>query len=76
MKLKECRELGNHLGLYTDSECLANVELHCLNLFAYSEMTQELAELKNDCIAQGVDYDGLLKQASDDFRKKIEGAKK
>ena len=45
MKLKECIDLGLECGLYSIEECLDNIEIHCMNLFSYSEIERELGEL-------------------------------
>ena len=74
MTLKQAREIGKECGLETDMECLANIELHCTMFFRYEDMEKELTELRNDCIAQGVDYDKLLMDFDNRFVEKIEQA--
>ena len=60
MKLKIAREIGNGCGLETDAECIANIDIHCMNLFAYGDIDKELKELALDCIANGLDYDKIM----------------
>jgi len=76
MTLKQAREIGKECGLESDMEYLANIELHCTMLFRYEDMERELNELRDDCIAQGVDYDKLLTEFNNRFVEKIEQATK
>ena len=65
MKLKQARELGEACGLTTDAECIVNAELHSLSLFSYLEIGAEMKELRDDTIAQGIDYDTIVKNHYD-----------
>lgn len=50
MKLKDCLELAKDRELETVGEALYNVNLHSGNLFAYSEIHNELTELQQEFI--------------------------
>jgi hypothetical protein len=50
MKLKNCLELGKDCGLSTLAECCDNVVVHSTQLFVYSKLEKELAELYEDLI--------------------------
>jgi hypothetical protein len=45
MKLKNCLKLGKECGLSTLGECLSNIGLHSSQMFIYTKMGEELAEL-------------------------------
>ena len=57
MKLYEALEAGKVCGLLTWEESIRNIVCHSTMLFAYSEIANELAELKADCGRLGYDYD-------------------
>ena len=44
----DAKKLGESCGLETDEECLANIEIHAMNLFEYSKIATELEELWKD----------------------------
>lgn len=56
MKLKEARKIGAKCDLETDAECVNNISIHALNLFAYGEIGPELLELKTDAKASRVKF--------------------
>ena len=62
MKLSKARELGEACGLTTDAMCIVNVEIHATSLFTYVEMGAELMELREDAIANGLDYDKIVRE--------------
>ncbi len=71
MALEEARLMGKECGLVTDEECFLNVEIHCMSLFSYDDVDKELAELRADCIKNGIDCDGAIKKWNDNFNKQI-----
>lgn len=46
MTLKAALDIGIGCGLETVDECIYNIELHAVNLFEYSKINDELAELR------------------------------
>ena len=48
MKLINALEIGNECGLETVGESIYNIEIHAGNLFSYSEINKELAELQSE----------------------------
>lgn len=54
MKLKTAIAIGRDCGLTTVAECVLNVEIHKLNIFSYTEMDNELKELRTEADS----YDG------------------
>lgn len=71
MKLKEAREIGKECGLSTDAECIANIEIHCMNLFPYSDIDKELQELMDDCKSNGIDYIKIMDEYNKRFNEAI-----
>ena len=48
MKLQDALEIGMDCGLNTVEESIFNIDLHAMNIFNYSEITNELNELIKD----------------------------
>ena len=48
MKLAEALRLGYDCGMKTVDDCIYNVHLHAMNLFAYDKMAAEEAELNKE----------------------------
>lgn len=71
MKWKEAKDIGRECGMSTDAECIANIEMHAMNLFEYSKLSAELKELKDDCIANGIDYDTIMAEYDRQFNERI-----
>lgn len=46
MKKQRCLETAYICGLQTVAEAYANIEIHCMQLFAYAEIDAELRELR------------------------------
>lgn len=66
MLYSRAKEIGEICGLNTPAEFINNISLHCLNLFTYSEMQQELEELRADAKANGVRFSNLCHDAIDE----------
>lgn len=47
MKLQTAIEIAKNCGLETAGEAIFNIKLHAVNLFSYSDIQKELAELEN-----------------------------
>lgn len=47
MKLQTAIEIAKNCGLETAGEAIFNIKLHAVNLFSYSDIQNELAELEN-----------------------------
>lgn len=47
MKLQTAIEIAKNCGLETSGEAIFNIKLHAVNLFSYSDIQKELAELEN-----------------------------
>lgn len=45
MKIKECLEIATECGLETIEEAVLNIDMHCMNMFSYSEVEKEMEEL-------------------------------
>lgn len=69
MKLRKCLELGKNCGLKTVGEAHANVELHIMSLFKYSEITKEMNEIN-------IEYNELYKKGLLNGKMTIEEALK
>lgn len=48
MKLQTCLEIGRECSLETVGESIYNINLHAGQIFAYSEIGQELKELHDE----------------------------
>ena len=48
MKMLDALVLGEECGLETVLEAIENVEMHCCNLFPYSEIEHEIEEMRAD----------------------------
>ena len=48
MKLEEAKNIGIECDLYTPEEWVLNIERHCMSLFPYAEIVDELSELESD----------------------------
>ena len=48
MKMLDALVLGEEYGLETVLEAIENVEVHCCNLFQYSEIEHEIEEMRAD----------------------------
>ena len=48
MKANECLQIGIDCGLTTVEEAVVNVEIHCMSLFVYDRVTDEINELISD----------------------------
>ena len=42
MTLKTCLEIGNDCGLETIGESIFNIDMHAMNIFDYSKITEEI----------------------------------
>jgi len=64
MRLKKAIRIAKDCGLTTFSEVKRNIEIHAMNLFEWSKVEEELAELQLDLekLAKdfGVELDELL----------------
>ncbi len=47
MKIQTALEVAKDCGLETVGEAIFNIKLHAVNLFSYSDIQKELAELEN-----------------------------
>ena len=47
MKLQTAIEIAKNCGLETAGEAIFNIKIHAVNLFSYSDIQKELAELEN-----------------------------
>ena len=45
MKLRDCLDIGIECGMSTVGMCVANVQIHCMCMFVYERIPEELAEL-------------------------------
>lgn len=45
MTLKSCLEIGSACGLETVLEAIMNIDIHALNIFNYSKITEEINEI-------------------------------
>lgn len=54
MTYQQAAELGHACGLSEPAEFVNNIALHAMNLFAYGDIPQELAELHETAAAAGV----------------------
>ena len=48
MKLKDCLDIGLNCGMSTVTDCVANVQIHAMNIFVYSKISEELKELNSE----------------------------
>lgn len=48
MTLKQCLEIGKECGLETIGESLFNIDLHAMNIFEYSKITEEINQLVSE----------------------------
>lgn len=60
MKWNEAKLLAHSCDMGTDMEIIGNIHMHCMNLFDYSKISEELNELRADAISLGIDYDKIL----------------
>lgn len=72
----EAEQIGQACGLATGAEIIANIHIHALNFFVYTKMAAELKELREDAIANGIDYDKLLAEANRNFMDKVNKAER
>lgn len=56
MKLSIAREIGKECGLESDAECVNNILIHAMNMFEYSKIEEEEAELITDARNHGVRF--------------------
>lgn len=66
MKLRDACKIGYDCGLRTIEEAIFNIELHAVSLFSYSEIFQELKELRDEAKAYDPNADitiGFIKKA-------------
>lgn len=45
MTLKSCLEIGTACGLETVFEAIMNIDIHAINIFDYSKITEEINEI-------------------------------
>lgn len=45
MTLKNCLEIGIECGLPTVGECIFNIDMHAMNIFEYSKITEEINQI-------------------------------
>jgi hypothetical protein len=48
MKIKTACEIADACGLETILEAISNIDYHCMQIFPYDKMREELKELYND----------------------------
>lgn len=48
MKIKSACEIADACGLETILEAISNIDYHCMQIFPYDKMREELEELYND----------------------------
>lgn len=53
MTLYDACDIGYLMGCETIEECVINVQVHAMELFAYDDITDELMELHNEIKAKG-----------------------
>ena len=60
MKLINALEIGFDCGLTTVGEAIFNIHIHCINLFNYDEIEEEIKELEKDVEIYWVHKDDLI----------------
>jgi hypothetical protein len=56
MTYQEAKEIGELCGLETPEEFIRNIQYHCMNLFAYTNIVVELQELKRTAEEAGIKW--------------------
>lgn len=62
MKLKEALKLAKHCGLETVQEAFQNIYDHCMNLFPYNKIDEELVDLYLDTKVYAGCFDMTIEQ--------------
>lgn len=57
MKLLPALLMGEFCGLKTVGECLFNVDRHCMSMFPYKDIGDEMTELKREFVESGLSVD-------------------
>ena len=73
MKYARAKEIGHECGLATAMEIVGNIHIHCMSLFLWEKVSEELAELRADCISLGINYDRIIACHNQRFLNAING---
>jgi hypothetical protein len=60
LKLIDALEIGLDCGLTTVGEAIFNIRIHCINLFNYDEIEEEIKKLEKDVETYWVHKDDLI----------------
>lgn len=69
MTLKDALEMGIDCGLTTVGEAILNIEFHSPSLFSYTEIENELSELRAEFLGSGYTPHTLITE-TEEIKKK------